>query len=540
MTTNSINFKQKLIELNSTSTVASFVAFVDELKACYDLSKAKIAVELLSEQHPFYKGKSTHHMILYRGYVMEAFMHCGLPDKALPYLLEELETSFYPYMVAAAARAMRGMEDSMPQLAPFLIKGYYNIWKGDEVMDFSTFRNEGTFNPETITSATKEIFRSLKWLGKDAVYVLPELQHIESHQARYFEEDIQLVLLDTIQFLEQLDEPTEDCCNLPLEIYNQKEEEQSILNDTIQTVALEDQNGNQIQWKDFFSSNYTVLSFFYTRCHNPRKCTQTIYNLVDVQEELKRRGLDVKTAAISYDPIYDQAEVLQAYGNNRKFNFSENHRMFRTIDGIQPLMDTLKLGVNFKGNTVNVHRVEVYVINPEGEIVQSFLRFQANPQLIVNEIERLINGQLTVEPIQKKVSKIQHFTTVVFPVLVAFFPKCPMCWASYLSLLGISGLSNIPYSPWLLSVFTGIALINLMVLFKRARLRNGLIPFYFACVGTIILISNFWLQLSLFISIFGILLLGIASLLNSLDFKHYNKIKLYLSEKRYTFLFKTS
>lgn len=529
-------FKQKINQLNSKSTAQDFVAIIDELKANFELNNAKNALSILSEQHPFYKGKSTHHMILYRGYAMEAFMHSGLPDKALPYLLEELETSFYPYMVAAAARAMRGMEQSMPQLAPFLIKGYYNIWKGDEVMDFSQFRNEAAFDPANITSATKEIFLTIKWLGNDAIYILPELQHIESHQAKYFEVDVQETLIETIQHLENLEQPVDDCCNLPMEIYNQREEIQDDLNEGIRNIELEDQEGNTILWKDFFQEKYTVLSFFYSRCHNPRKCTQTIYNLVDLQEILTEKGLDVKTAAISYDPTYDQADILKAYGKNRKFHFSEDNRMFRTLDGIQPLMNSLKLGVNFKGNVVNIHRVEVYIINPNGEIVQSFLRFQAKPELIAEEIERVINGKEIKVNQEVVKSRTQTISTVIFPVLVAFFPKCPMCWASYLSLLGVTGLSNIPYSPWLLSVFTGIALINLLVLFKRARLRNGLTPFYLATVGTFILVLNYWFQFDIMWSIFGIFILSTSSLLNSLSFSKYNQFKLFLNEKKYKIL----
>ena len=543
MTANSIKFKQKLINLNSNSSDREFETLIDELKTIKDIGEAKTAVALLSEQHPFYRNKSTHHMILYRGYVMEAFMHCGLPDKALPYLLEELETSFYPYMVAAAARAIRGMDYTMPQIAPFLIKGYYNIWKGDEIINFTSFRNDGLSDFETSTSAIKEVFLTIEFLGKDAIYILPELQHIESHQARYFEDDVKEQLTLTIQKLEELETPTEDCCSLPLDIYSQKEEGHDFLSHEIQQIDLEDHDGNQLVWKDYFSEKYTVLSFFYTRCHNPRKCTQTIYNLVDLQSILKERGLDVKTAAITYDPLYDQADILKAYGTNRQFNFDEYNRMFRTIDGIEPLMESLKLGVNFKGNIVNVHRVEVYIISPEGEIIQSFLRFQAKPELIADEIERLMNGDATnrdeiLDKPNQSTVKIQNASTMIFPVLVAFFPKCPMCWASYLSLLGVTGLSNIPYSPWLLTIFTGIAIINLFVLYKRSVKRNGLIPFYFACLGTLILIPNYWLQMHLIFSIVGIILLGTASLLNSLEFNKYNKIRLFFIEKSFSFGFK--
>src|SRR5688572_28559500 len=48
----------------------------------------------------------------------------------------------------------------------------------------------------------------------------------------------------------------------------------------------------------------------------------------------------------------------------------------------------------------------------------------------------------------------------VSAVIVAFFPKCPMCWAAYLSLFGVAGVDWLTPSPWLLPLFVLVLLVN--------------------------------------------------------------------------------
>ena len=51
---------------------------------------------------------------------------------------------------------------------------------------------------------------------------------------------------------------------------------------------------------------------------------------------------------------------------------------------------------------------------------------------------------------------------------LAIFPKCPACWAAYLSMLGIAGLERIPY-PWVAPLLAAAALVNLASVWLRAR-----------------------------------------------------------------------
>jgi hypothetical protein len=58
-----------------------------------------------------------------------------------------------------------------------------------------------------------------------------------------------------------------------------------------------------------------------------------------------------------------------------------------------------------------------------------------------------------------------------------------MCWAAGLSVFGIAGFDQIPYSPVLLPMFAGIMLVNLVFLWFRGRARRQMVGFGFAAAG---------------------------------------------------------
>lgn len=529
---------QRIKSLSNTTSEEEFVNLVDELKVTSQAFNSNLLVDLLSERHPVYKDRSSITSQKMRGYLIGAFREIGTPDKALPYLLEELETSFYPYIVAATARAIRGLKNPHAGIATFLNKSIYNIWQGDSYVNYSSYLPPYN-HAEAQTTALWEIFDSIAWMGEKAKHILLDLHHLESNLSDYLSQENKNRLIACVEKLELLDDPIDNCCTISTEIYGSADEKDVLQKEiNLSDIILEDQDGSTTTWDEFFKGKYTVLSFFYTRCHNPRKCIQTIYNLVDIQGSLKQHSNlnNVQTAAITYDPDWDKPAVLKAYGNNRRYEFGTLHKMFRVVTGMDQLIEQLNIGVNYKGNNVNVHRIEVYIINPEGKIERSFLRFQAKSDVIIKELEQLHNPRNSKktdddEPTGNS-SILNRFSTVVIPFLIAFFPKCPMCWAAYMNIIGISGLISIPHKPWLIYVFIGLAIFNLWNLYRLARKRNGNLPFYFATIGTIILGFKFWLDLGNVIIVVGFAFTLSATLLNSLTFKKYHQLMRFFNERK--------
>jgi len=71
--------------------------------------------------------------------------------------------------------------------------------------------------------------------------------------------------------------------------------------------------------------------------------------------------------------------------------------------------------------------------------------------------------------------------------LIAFFPKCPMCWAAYLSALGISGIFKIPYPGFLFPLLVVLLGVHLLLLITQAS-HAGYGPFLISIAGALTLL----------------------------------------------------
>lgn len=513
--------------LDASTSEETFAAFVEAICA-HPENQLKQLVALLARRHPIYQARTANEINKMRGYLMAAFEQTGLPQGALPYVLEALESAFHPYVVAGAAKALRGIAQPHPQNAAYLVKAIFNIWQNDQPMSFASY--EVKWPLKDYTTGLSEIFETLGQMGAYAQKVLPDLERLYHDLSSHLSEQNHLKLKATIETIQHDPREVDTSCCAPPVVF--KQTLSATATQSIKDVLIEDQATQQLTWSDFFEGNFTVLAFFYTRCHNPRRCTLTIQHMVEIQRLLKQEGLfdEVKTAAISYDPKYDTAGALAAYGNARNFNFDKNHRMFRIPTKFEQVMQTLQLGVNFTGSVVNHHQIEWFVLDPQGQVVNSYVQVQAQPNQIVDQIKNLLQANQN-EPTK---GKMNSAFSIVLPIIVAFFPKCLACWASYLSVFGLTSLASVTYQPWLLPVIAAMLAFNLVVLYRKAKKRNGLAPFAFSCIGTgFMLTMNIAESTSQQLLIPGLAMLLMGSLLNSLDYHTFNKLKLFVFSLRY-------
>ncbi len=113
---------------------------------------------------------------------------------------------------------------------------------------------------------------------------------------------------------------------------------------------------------------------------------------------------------------------------------------------------------------------------------------------------------------------IHSFSSVMLSVLIAFFPKCPVCWAVYMSALGSFGVTQIPYMEWLLPVLIAFLVLHLWLLYKKVS-HEGYGPFLFSLIGTsIMIIGRFFIVNSKSILIAGMICIIIGSLWSAFSF----------------------
>lgn len=105
--------------------------------------------------------------------------------------------------------------------------------------------------------------------------------------------------------------------------------------------------------------------------------------------------------------------------------------------------------------------------------------------------------------------------SVLLSILIAFFPKCPLCWAVYMSMFGSLGLAQLPYMGWLLPVLVVILGIHLFMLYRRAA-QKGYLPFFFSLAGALILLyGRTFYPAEKWILVSGMVFIISGSLLNS-------------------------
>ncbi len=501
-------------------------SLVDQLKSTP--GSGRQLLPYLKEQHPLYNGKSANAVTRMRGYILHAFALTGLPREALLYVYEELESGREPYLVAAAAMALRGSAIRRGEMAAYVLTALDNIKYFDGPLSFEKYAPEWPLKKRT--TASQELFTTLAWLGAYASQQLDALRSMQLDLGGRVNSPIHSQLKKAIRSIEN-ETPVADaaCCgpvNFCTAPGRDKVRDRETLKRQVQELNLEDHNGENVLFREFFTEQYTLVAFFYTRCDNPLKCSLTMTRLAGLQKYFERQGLprQIRLAAITYDPNYDLPHRLKIYAQARGLTLGEHVRMFRLSRGFDDLKQYFDLGVNYAGGVVNRHIIEIYLLDPQGNIAASFQRDKINPELIASRIKQVIGEGKKPGRSRLKIAW-QNFTSLALPALVLLLPKCPLCFAAYLSLLGVTGIELLPYTKYLLPLIVLAIAINLYAIFRASRMRNGLWPFCLCAIGALLILLFGHFAPNRYGIISGLFLLLGGSVLNSLPFITYLKLK---------------
>ncbi len=462
-------------------------------------------LDFLHESNPLYDQRGAATVVRMRGWVMLTLARTTLTDAALPFLLEDLDTGVDPYLVAAAASALRSSTPNAA-FAPFVVRAITNIRYRDERISLDTY---GGFAIGTQgTTPVRELLATLTWLGPHARGVIPEIESLHNGPTalnKKYQPAIEQILNNL-----RLQSASDDCCELPdsvKDLFSWMRRTRSA--SSIDSTVLEDQHGETITFGEYFRGHPSIVVFFYTRCDNPLKCSLTITKLARIQKLLETEGLaeQINTAGITYDPGYDLPERLLNYGHHRGIQFAPQHRLLRAEDSLDSLRKHFQLGVNFIESLVNRHRIELYILDAKGQMAGYFGRIQWNERDVVDRAREVLN--------ENQESKLRVASPVFGTAValgLALFPKCPFCWAAYLSLFGIAGLQSIPYSPWLQPVLAILLLSNLTSVWFRARTTGRMIPFYLVTAGALTIIASKAFAAPVSASFIGVFLTLIGSI----------------------------
>jgi protein SCO1 len=484
-----LTIEYNVFELSTSSlTEEEFRSGVDEL--ALEPSKQDELIDLLQEDHPVYDQRGTATVARMRGWVVLALARRNLPEPALPFVLEELDTGIDAYLVATAAFALRSYPIPSPAFAPFVVRAISNIRYHDERISLENYGGYAIGSKGT--TPVRELLTTLEWLAPQAHAIAPEIELLRNGPTalnKKYQPNVDLII--GAMRPEAKAENT-DCCQLPENVRNLFSWTRSTRTSSapVESTVFEDQDGEAVTFGEFFQGRPSIVAFFYTRCDNPLKCSLTITKLGRIQQMLAAEGVadQINTAGITYDPGFDLPERLLNYGTHRGLRFASQHRLLRTRDGIDSLRKHFKLGVNFIESLINRHRIEVYILDAKGRVAGYFGRVQWNEKEVVQQAIAVLRESLNAKAARP------NFASPVFGTAVALglalFPKCPFCWAAYLSLFGIAGLQSIPYSPWLQPVLALLLLSNLTSIWLRARGTGRMMPLYLVTAGALVIVAS--------------------------------------------------
>lgn len=508
---------------------SGFAQWVDTLAA--DAGRGGELTDLLREDHPCYDQRGGTAVVRMRGWVLLALARRGPTDGALVYIVEELDTGNDPYLIAAAARALRACAAPNPELPPFVMHALVNIRGRNEPVSLDRYGEYATSS--AATNPVRELLVTLAWLGPCARNVLTELRTLRAQggMARPLLGEMDRTIAGIAASGRETG-PPQGCCAL-LDSLNGKffwafASRGSCR--SVQDIVFEDHTGASARFAEIFQEQPSIVVFFYTRCDNPLKCSLTISKLARIQHLLEQRGLGekIRTAAVTYDPAFDTADRLRGYGHNRGLRLSTRHRMLRAADGMDALRRHFSLGVNFVSSLVNRHQIELYILDRHGRIAASFCRIRWDEEQVVARALEVAGENGRVVPADtsglwirggqgRRSGSMASFFGTLASVAVAFFPKCPMCWAAYMSVLGLTGLEHIPYLPWLKAFFVLVILVNVAAVWWRGRQVGSMGAFYLVTAGSLtVLVARIlcdWPS----VAVAGIALIAAGSLLSALD-----------------------
>lgn len=361
-------------------------------------------VALLPENLPLYEGRSAAEMGRLRGYLLAAFAETGLPDVALPYVIESLETGHIAYEVAGAAIGLHGLETPSAGVVASLLRAIDNLGSADATVSFECYNPVWPYAQPT--TALTEVVRTIGHFGVRAEAGLTGLERLVGQRDRFSSsvlEEMQRVLdkaraghgehaCDATCHGEAsgcaptIEQDSGHACCADMALPEQAQDHAAM------QVMLEDQDGRPECFEEFFRGKPSVVGFFYTRCDNPYKCSLTITKLAALEASLKERGLAgaLQVAAITYDPEFDLPHRLRRYGIDRGLRFGRDTRFFRVTSGFQEIRQRFDLGVNYGTSTVNRHQAEVYVLNEQGDISASFTRMRWEVEAVLQAVANLL------------------------------------------------------------------------------------------------------------------------------------------------------
>ncbi len=157
-------------------------------------------------------------------------------------------------------------------------------------------------------------------------------------------------------------------------------------------ITFKDQDGHEGVLRNVIDRP-AVITFFYTRCQNAKKCSMAVGRLGALQRELAKAGIadHVRLLAISYEPQFDTPERIRRFASDRGLQLGEN-ALGLQLDPArhQKLVDELQAPANYNAGWINTHGVELSLLDAKGRVVRKYHTVLWDNEQVVKDLRRVL------------------------------------------------------------------------------------------------------------------------------------------------------
>lgn len=343
---------------------------------------------LLPHRSKLFDGRDKDLVIRLRSYIIVTLSDIGVPASALPALIDVLahvDERNSPIEVGAAARAVRSLGSRGREFTPYLADA---LTARLSVEEFSLERFDLRYPATEATTAHLEIVRAL---GRVASTDDGELRATLGQVIADPDRDPRLVR-EAKRLLDRRQRASMSAVHAP----------QPIASDFLPAPKRARLKNLDIAYKDHdgrdgvlmnLADRPMLITFFYSRCQNSKKCSMAVSRLSALQRQLAQAGIDerVRLLAISYEPQFDTPERINSFASARGLRLGQNALALQLDSSReQQLTDELQAPVNFSSGWVNTHGVELSLLDADGRVVRQYHTMLWDNDQVVKDVQRLL------------------------------------------------------------------------------------------------------------------------------------------------------
>lgn len=398
-----LDLSTKLLRCDRHTNHKVIAGFVTEVRnsGIHSTNISEILSSMLSYQAEIYKDRDKWEVLRLRSYILLTLGEIDFPDSAIPSLVDALayvDERMNVLEVGSAVKVVGNLGAEGSQFGESVISAYNRVFSDEE---FSLERYEVEFSKDKATTIQIEIARSLgKICNKKDDYAIKFLNSIlassddfgfDKRVATEAQRSLHIILQrapDKFRLQREADNGILD--GIEHSPYIEAKDRKELVN---KNIPLTDHNGLKREFTELIDRP-TLLTFFYTRCQNDKKCSATISHLASLQNHLSSLSLSnkVRLVAITFEPQHDSPALLKRYLTDRGVKLgNEAMAIGLETEGQRALFEELLIPVGYNSGWVNSHGIEAVLLDKDKRIVRKYNSLFWNTSALLADFTKLLS-----------------------------------------------------------------------------------------------------------------------------------------------------